>query len=235
MFLNVVDSIYPPCCAICGNILNNKDVYACSSCIRKTKYVGRIRCMKCGRKLSDETVEYCLDCKKTEHIFDRNLAVWEYDDSIKKSMYAFKYSNIRENGKFYADEIARIYGDIISGYNADVIIPVPLFEKKLRTRGYNQSEIIARELGKIIDIPVDSEILIRTRDTRPQKELNDQERRNNLKNAFQVTKNVVEYKKIILLDDIYTTGATMDECSAALKRAGVEHIYPVCVCIGKGY
>ena len=105
----------------------------------------------------------------------------------------------------------------------------------MKKRGYNQAELIANELSQMTHIPVDSDILKRVVNTTPQKELNDKERAKNLKNAFQVNEYIVQYKKIVLVDDIYTTGATLDACAKALKEAGAEKIYFVAACIGTGF
>lgn len=93
---------------------------------------------------------------------------------------------------------------------------------------------MAQSLGRELNIPVDSYTLIRDRDTIPQKELNHEERRNNLKNAFKISRNGIEYKKILMVDDIYTTGSTIDACAAALKNAGVREVYFISLSIGAG-
>ena len=124
---------------------------------------------------------------------------------------------------------------MIRGWNAEVIIPVPLHVKRLRTRGYNQAEVFARALSEEFGIPVDAHTLVRVRNTRPQKELSDVERKNNIENAFQTRINSIKYKKVILVDDIYTTGTTINECADVLKRTGVEDVYFVTACIGNGF
>ena len=115
-----------------------------------------------------------------------------------------------------------------------MIVPVPMYAKKQRARGYNQAEIIACELGKIIHIPVNTRFLKRNKNTVPMKEVSGRDRSKNLENAFIADKNVVKYKKILLVDDIYTTGATLDACAAVLKKYGVEKVYGACLCIGRG-
>lgn len=150
-------------------------------------------------------------------------------------MEGFKYHNKREYSDFYADDIARHLGYSIQAWNADILIPVPIHQIRKRKRGYNQAELLAKKIGNKIGIPVDSEKLFRIKKTLPQKELNDIERRKNLEDAFHVDKNVVQYKKAIIIDDIYTTGSTIDACAKALKAAGVKYVYFICLCIGHGY
>ncbi len=125
-------------------------------------------------------------------------------------------------------------GRLIKIWSPDVIVPVPMYAKKQRARGYNQAEIIACELGKIMHVPVNTQFLKRNKNTVPMKEVSGHDRSKNLENAFIADKNVVKYKKILLVDDIYTTGATLDACAAVLKKYGVEKVYGACLCIGRG-
>ena len=143
---------------------------------------------------------------------------------MKKSMYAFKYNNRREYAGFYAKELIERYGDIIKGWRAQALIPVPLHPSRYRARGYNQAEVLAREIGRQTGIKVDTETVVRVKKTTPQKELNDRERNINIENAFQIAKNGVKYKNIIVVDDIYTTGATVDGCALALKAGGADRV-----------
>lgn len=154
---------------------------------------------------------------------------------MKKSMYAFKYNNRREYGDFYANAVVSQFGNIINAWQADVLVPVPMFKIKKRKRGYNQAEVFAAALSRKLCIPMDSKILDRIRDTTPQKELNEQDRKNNIKNAFQIRKNGLEYSKIVLVDDIYTTGTTIDECAKVFLQAGINQVYFIAACIGKGF
>ena len=107
-----------------------------------------------------------------------------------------------------------------------------MYAAKQRKRGYNQAELIARELSKNLNLICASEILVRTRKTTPMKELNDEERRKNVERAFLVKENVVKYKKILLVDDIYTSGATMEACTRILLEAGISEVYILSICIG---
>ena len=114
----------------------------------------------------------------------------------------------------------------------EAIVPVPMYSKKERYRGYNQAALFGRALSEKMDIPCIPRLMIRVKDTRPQKELNGRERENNVKNAFQSSDNVVKYKRILIVDDIYTTGATIDSAAKVLKKAGAEKVYFLTVGIG---
>ena len=111
---------------------------------------------------------------------------------------------------------------------------MPIHYRKMIKRGYNQAELIGRELGKALNIKVDSDYLIRALNTKPQKEMDKSRRKKNVENAFKITDNVVKYNKIILVDDIYTTGSTIDECAKVLLMAGVSEINFVSLSIGEG-
>ncbi len=123
----------------------------------------------------------------------------------------------------------------IRRWNPDVIIPVPLHRARRRKRGYNQAQILAENLGKMLCIPVDSKSLARRKKTSPQKKLGHNERKKNLKNAFAVTSAFRPVRKVLLADDIYTTGNTLDAAAKALKEKGVEKVYFLTISIGQGY
>ena len=124
----------------------------------------------------------------------------------------------------------RVCGDEIRTWNPDVIIPIPMYKRKKRQRGYNQAEILAKCLGKRLQIPVDTKSLVRVRKTIPQKSLGRKEREINLKNAFKTSTNALELKKVLLVDDIYTTGVTMDEAAKVLWMAGAEEVHFLVLC-----
>lgn len=191
--------------------------------------------MKCGKRLFDDREEYCQDCQKHRHYFDRGIAAFEYSDALKKSMYAFKYNNRREYADFYGKQLLKNKLEIVKSWDAQALVPVPLYPGKLRKRGYNQAEDLAVKLGEQLKLPVITDLLYRSKNTKPQKELNDKDRKNNIENAFQIKKNSVKYKRLILIDDIYTTGATMDECAKVLRADGAESVYFMTVCIGRGF
>jgi ComF family protein len=189
---------------------------------------------KCGKVLMFEEQEYCYDCSKREHVYTRGLALWVYDENIKKSIYRFKYNNKREYAKIYANEIMLHHGRQIIDWNADAIIPIPLHKSKMKIRGFNQADVLAQELSKVLGIPSYNDCVVRIKKTLPQKSLNDKQRINNLKNAFKIKQNDVKLRIIILIDDIYTTGMTIDSVSEVLKQIGVEKIYFITVSIGEG-
>lgn len=191
--------------------------------------------MKCGKPVEFQEIEYCYDCSRRKHVYDKGIGLFSYSDELKKSIYRFKYNNKREYAKFYGEEMVRHLGDIINEWDADMIIPVPLHKSRLIERGYNQAELIAKELSKGVGIPVKKDVLVRNKKTKPQKWLNEKERKDNIEKAFTIRKNIVKLKKVVLVDDIYTTGSTVDSCARELKDKGAEKVYCVSLSIGKGF
>ncbi len=230
--------LYPKTCPLCQRIIR-EEAELCENCNVMLKFVEEPVCKKCGKPFEhvDEQAiirEYCGDCEKAEHIYDIGRAVFQYDISIRESIYRFKYHNQRIYAGFYGKAMAKKYGQMIRQLGADVIVPVPISKRKKVKRGYNQAELVARELAKYVMLPVETEWLVRTKDTMPQKELTPVERRNNLKSAFKISDNIVKYKKVLLVDDIYTTGSTMDACAQVLKTSGVQKVYCLSLAIGQG-
>ena len=206
----------------------------------------------------ESTYEYCRECQKRWSMNDIGLyrhamflsrnanksnprfhgvsaitqakALYLYKGAVKKAMYRFKYANKREYAVFFAKRAVEEYGDWLS--QTEIIVPVPMYGKKQRQRGYNQAESFARELSRLTGIPVDKECVIRIKDTTPQKELSDVERKNNLENAFQKGKSIVQYRHILVVDDIYTTGYTAQAVARELRKQGGRHIYLLSICIG---
>lgn len=231
--------LYPKRCPICDKVvytsLLSREYPICVSCRSLPEYVQEPVCKKCGKPVSDERREFCQDCMRHVHSFVQGKALWVYKGYVKESIYRLKYGNRREYGITYAQELVKQYGRWIRQKQIQAIVPIPLHKKRRRQRGYNQAEIIAREIGRQMDIPVYVDLLLRDVDTKPQKELNDRERKNNLKKAFKITQNNVQLSHILLVDDIYTTGSTMEEAAKVLREAGILEIYFVSVSIGRGY
>ena len=130
-----------------------------------------------------------------------------------------------------------LYRSILQALQIDVIIPVPIYKQRRRERGFNQAELLAKELGKQLGLPVCTDYLLRIKKTKPQKELNAKERKKNLQQAFSCNKKrkkeAITWKRILLVDDIYTTGSTLDACATVLSLSGAKKVYGICVCIGK--
>ena len=132
---------------------------------------------------------------------------------------------------YYANEIL---GDTLRKLNADALIPVPIHRRRLNRRGYNQAEVLARALSAYINVPVINDCVIRQKYTVPLKKLDERGRINNLKKAFIIGSNGVKLSTIVIIDDIYTTGTTIDAISRLFRESGVKNIYYITVAIGRG-
>lgn len=229
----IIRLLYPPRCPLCGKILAGEGK-RCGSCRKKLADIREPLCKKCGKPMTDERTEYCYDCSRNAHVYDRGRGLYLYKGDLKQSLYRFKYGNKREYAAFYGEELATHLGGFLRECQPDALIPIPLHRSKQRQRGFNQAELVAREVGRLCSIPVRTDVLLRTRRTAPQKKLNDQERKNNVKKAFKISQNIVKLKSVVLVDDIYTTGATMDEAAGVLKAAGVWRVFFISICIGRG-
>ncbi|MCR4566818.1 MAG: ComF family protein [Pseudobutyrivibrio sp.] len=230
-----VGILYPKRCVSCEKVLLKieKEAGICRACSKKIKIVGPISCMKCGSPIVDEAEEFCINCKKTSHYFDQNKAVFRYESPIKESMYRFKYSNRRCYAKTYARHAYKIYGSWIRENSIEAIIPVPMYTPKEKRRGYNQAAVFAKELGKLASLQVLEDLIQRDKETEAMKALNRLKRKKNLLNAFTLNKNVVQFRKVLIVDDIYTTGTTLNSVAKVLKHGGAAHVYGLCISIGE--
>lgn len=226
--------LWPEICPFCGKVYKDGVCPACRKRVEKLK-VEEPRCMKCGKPVRYHEQEYCHDCIHTRHFFDRGISLWLHKQPVNLSIYQFKYNNQRAFARFYATEIVKMHGNVIRRWGADALIPIPLHKKRKRKRGYNQSLLLAKELGKILQIPVCDKVVKRVRYTDPQKKLDHKMRKANLAHAFQVKSLPENMKKVILIDDIYTTGNTISAVAGELKKFGVEKVYFLTISIGQGY
>lgn len=186
--------------------------------------------MKCGKPI-EAGGEFCADCERGTHEYTRGIALYRYA-SVKESIYRVKYEGRQEYLDFFAGEIAQHFGMQIRLWDADAIIGVPLHRSRQKKRGYNQADLLAKKLGDKMGIPFYKGLVKRVKKTAPQKGLDVQERQNNLKKAFIIGQNVVKLKTIIVIDDIYTTGSTIDAVARTLREAGVQRIYYIALAIG---
>lgn len=229
----LADLLFPRRCPVCDRAVRPFGSLVCDDCRDKFVYVKAPYCMKCGKELGEETAEYCGDCMRRRHLFDRGRALYVYR-SAADSIYRFKYKGRQEYGKYYAACMAAGLGRWIRQCGPDAIIPVPIHASKRRRRGYDQARVLAEELGRLMDIPVETELVKRIRRTAPMKDLPLAQRQNNLKKAFKICRNDVKLNTVMIIDDIYTTGSTVDAMSYELRRAGVRRIYFAALAIGNG-
>lgn len=231
----VLKILYPPRCAGCDKILEEMEIKSgfCKACRAIIKPTTGATCMKCGKILSNDAVQFCPDCVSKTRGFRQAKAIFEYSGPIKDAMYRFKYSNRRTMADDFANTALDYHGRWIKQVKPKLIVPVPMFKNKQRKRGYNQAELFARALSKNTGIPVDSDLIIRNRNTTALKLLDPIERRQTLRQAFRGTKRFRHKADILLVDDIFTTGATVDEVIKTLRQAGAGEVYCLFICTGK--
>lgn len=225
--------LFPARCPVCDQVQGTGLQRICPACRLRVKYLAQPLCCQCGKKLADPEAELCGDCRRGRHLFTAGRGLYEYED-IAPALYRFKYGGCREYARFFARELSERLGGYIRSLEPDGLVPIPMYPGKQRRRGYNQAALLARALGREMDIPVYPDLVVRNRDTRPMKELNCEERLNNLKKAFNLGRNGVKLKTIILIDDIYTTGSTMDQVSAVLLPGVCQRIFFIALAIGAG-
>lgn len=225
-----LDMLYPRRCPVCHDIAVPGGSRICNVCREKLKPITGPRCFRCSKPLKREEQEYCKDCRKTR-LFDQGIGIFPYGSVLQESLFKLKYGKRQEYGSFYG-QIAAVYSrEIIRNWGVEIIILIPLHRKRMEKRGYNQAELIAEALGKTLCIPVDSRLMKRKVNTRPQKELDYRERKQNMKNAFFL-KGENRYRRILLVDDIYTTGSTIEAAAELLKRNGAENVFFLTIAMG---
>jgi ComF family protein len=229
----LINLIYPLRCAVCDDVVPVGEGLICNDCKIRPKYIREPRCRKCGRGLDDDSKIYCNDCRTKKHMYNYGYSLYDYN-SMKMSIYRFKYMGRCEYSKFYAADLCEKLGGEIQRMNADALIPVPIHKTRQRERGYNQAEELSVQISRLTGIPVYKDIIKRVKATIPQKELNPRERQNNLKKAFNIGQDVVKLNKTIIVDDIYTTGSTIDAVAVELRNIGVKEVYFLTLCIGEG-
>lgn len=217
-------AVYPErvTCDLCSKELVADTRYPlCAACTETVTFTDGKVCLCCGAPINDEA-DYCIRCQNTESVFRLNRSAMVYDGGAKKLVYSLKFG-----GKKY---IAKTLGAMMSdaflrfGMEADIIVPVPMSEKEVKKRGFNQAELIAREVGGRMNIPV-LPALQKVKETLPQKELSGRERAENLKGCFAVAySDWIAGRKILLVDDVFTTGATANECAKTLFKAKVRQV-----------
>ena len=212
----LLDWIYPPQCVSCGK----PGSLFCSDCRSELQPVGDHYCAKCGKPLKQG--KSCRLCRTSDFRFQASRAPYIYEGPAAALIKKLKYDGCLSLVPILADLLFRFWKEL--GWEADLIVPVPLSEKRRAQRGFNQSELIGRAFAKKAGIPIEPGALMKIRHTAQQVGLNAEERRENLSGAFAAEKVMVQGKRILLLDDVMTTGSTFAECSAVLLKAGAGSV-----------
>lgn len=234
----ILNLIYPPTCILCQSLSTTG---LCEKC--KVDYPITIdkRCMRCSKFIEDKESEYCQDCKGSKKYFIQGVSLWVHKGKVKKSIYRFKYQNHRIYAREYAKLIVFYYGDKIKEWGPEAVVGVPIHKSRFRSRGYNQAQVLAKAIVDEIKLVYGVDIKECTRDTYRnkntgfQKRLDNKQRIKNLQGVFGVKKGVVLPNKLLIIDDIYTTGATLNELAKILKENGAMELYFITISIGQGF
>lgn len=227
-FLNI---LYPRRCPLCHEILKEQDSLICEKCRETLSPIEEPRCCKCGKPVR-EGEEYCPDCTSAQHFYDRGRGIFVYDERMRQSLVRYKYYGCREYGDFYSRAMCLYGKKELALWKPELIVPVPVHRTKERRRGFNQSAYLAERISGYTGIPADLTLVKKIRKTKSQKKLTAHQRQENLKKAFEV-QHPVNAGRILVVDDVYTTGSTIDAMARCLKEKGAEKIYFLTVCIGE--
>jgi len=214
----VVDSFFPRRCVGCGRLGG----FLCPECLGKLSRLLPPLCPNCGRPQASGII--CPDCWQRQTEIDGIRSLFRFDDIIRKAIHQLKYRNLKAISPCLAELLADYL--ISNPLPGEALMCVPLHTRRLRERGYNQSNLLARRLGERIDLPVIENCLIRVKQTQPQVRAADvEERRRNVADAFMCRDERVNGRQIILIDDVCTSGATLESCAVALKNKGATSVW----------
>ena len=205
MISKILDFLFPNYCGICGRKINER--YTCENCLN---------ILECY-------IERALMHTESKAYYDKLLCLFEYNGIMKQRMLQYKFNDKKYISKTFAEII--FYKLKKYNFKADYIVPVPISKRRMFERGYNQSECISRFLSKLTGIKMVNNCLVKVKNNSMQSSLSAVQRKINVKNVYAVTnKEIIKDKTIILFDDIFTTGATMNECAKVLKSAGAKEV-----------
>jgi ComF family protein len=226
-FRNILEKIYPSDinCMFCGNEVRNNEYCMCDTCAKKVEWNNKY-CLRCGSPIYS-MANYCIFCKGKKKSFAFARAPLVYADAVTFAVQNYKYNNKRYLAKHFARIMLREYLKMKDeGVTIDIIAYVPLFNSRQKKRGFNQSELLAKELAELTNLPLSRDNLIRIKDTETQTHLTYKERQENLNGAFKITdKTEFDDKNVLLIDDVLTTGSTVNHCAEVLKKAKAKNVY----------
>ena len=231
LFDKIISAVFPNRCMCCGEIVS-ASIFVCAKCAKRMEKIKPPFCTKCANNV------HLCQCEKDmiPRNFDFIISPYYYIDGAKDLVYAIKFDNNRTVSKLFAQEICAAVENCFDGTNFDFVCSVPISKKTLRKRSYNQSELIAREFcklsGKLTDDKF-NDVLKKIKETTPQRNLSSKERRRNLRGTFDVDdkyKSAINGATILLIDDVCTTGSTLNECAKTLKLYGAKNIFCATFC-----
>ena len=231
----IIDLILPPRCVVTGEIVDGIGTIS-GQIWQDISFIDKPNCAICGLPFdfyldTDENTSICGSCIEKKPLFDKARSAIIYDDNTKSIILAFKYGDRLNLKTSFSNWIIRIGKEVL--LDSDIIVPVPLHRRRLWQRRYNQSAILSAEIAKnFSDIEHIPQLLKRTRQTTPQKGLSKKERHLNIAGSIAVKEKYLDKitgKNICIIDDVYTSGATINECAKILKKAGAKNVYALTI------
>lgn len=229
IYNNLLEILFPTNvkCALCNIEIATSvaDKYLCDDCFKNLPLITGKTCLKCGEPLYSQA-KYCLRCKNSTFNFSCAYSYGAYDGSLKQLIHNFKFNNKPYLDKCLAHMLVITYiMKIAHKHKIDAVTYVPIHKSRLKQRGYNQCELLSQEFCKQTNLPLMKNLIIKTKNTKAQASLSLTDRKTNLNNAFELTnKEIVNGKNFLLIDDIFTTGSSCEECSILLKKNGANKI-----------
>jgi len=230
----LLNFLFPLVCESCGSNIRESEGYSiCANCMKKIEFINFPICQSCGKPLSVlvsfEKGALCADCQNKKMKFCTIRSVTYYKDVMRRCIHLLKYKKqvklIKPLGNIMINYLSKNVSEDIN--KIDYIIPVPLQKEDFLIRGFNQSELLARYIAKYFSIKFTNELLIKKNKNKSQVGLTREERKKNVLNVYEVNYSykLSSLSKIMLIDDIFTTGATIEACCKELKKTGVKNMY----------
>lgn len=217
-FWTALDWMYPPNCVGCGE----QGYRLCFKCQQEIKPISGPLCQRCGGPITEKQ-SLCTECQNDEPPYEASRSLARYEGVVRTCVHSLKYDRNQALGEFFAEELAELIRR--EGWELDLVVPVPLSPIRMQERGYNQAALLARPISFTLGIPFTPFGLKRIRNTQSQVELSAKERKSNVRGAFEAIPEIVQGKRILLVDDVTTTGSTLRECSIALIKGGCLKVY----------
>lgn len=224
--IGLIELFLPAVCISCGRPApDTAQGDFCPPCLASMPALSSPHCPRCSLPypVEEGSSHLCEGCSRTSFSFSWAAAAGLYDGALRQAIQRFKYAAAINLDLPFARLLADRCTERVRDFTPDLLVPVPMDRQRLRVRTYNQSELLARRLGRIWRVPVAADLLIRCRGTLPQRGLREAERRRNLKSAF-VLRRALLGQRVLLIDDVLTTGATADECSRILRAGGASEV-----------
>lgn len=225
----VLDAFYPCVCVSCHTRIADQKMWICGRCYDNLSFLPAQYCEKCG--YPTEAGE-CSNCAENSYVFTQALSVFMFEDPARSMVHALKYSGLSEIADWFGNQMFKHILAEKQFTEIDLVTAIPLHRVRRRDRGFNQSDLIAKALAKRINKPYSGSVLVRKLNTLSQTILDAKTRRKNIKGAFRIGKTSPAGKSILLIDDVFTTGTTVNEAARVMLDSGAKEVFVMTACHG---